>query len=84
MNIKAELKPPVEERYREELAALAALDAGPRPRGWRLSPGPCGPLSWAAGSRLCGTESRLQLRKNTWATTPWWSDASSPWQEAGG
>ena len=38
MNIKAELKPPVEERYREELAALAALDAGPRPRGWRLSP----------------------------------------------
>ena len=38
MNIKAELKPPVEERYREELAALAALDAGPRPLGWRLSP----------------------------------------------
>ena len=35
MNVKAELRPPVEEREREEMAALAALEAGPRRRGWR-------------------------------------------------
>src|SRR5690606_7764672 len=29
---------PAELRHAEELAALAAVDTGPRPEGWRLSP----------------------------------------------
>lgn len=32
------LREPLELRYRDELAALAAVDAGPRPPGWKLSP----------------------------------------------
>ena len=32
------LRQPAEERYAEELAALAANDAGSRPPGWKLSP----------------------------------------------
>ncbi len=32
------LRLPPEARYREELAALEASDAGPKPPGWRLSP----------------------------------------------
>ncbi len=33
-----EMKPPVEVRCREELEALQALDTGPRPLNWKLSP----------------------------------------------
>jgi len=32
------LRPPSEERFAEELAALAATDKGDKPPGWRLSP----------------------------------------------
>ena len=32
------IKPPVEVRYKDELAALAAADKGRRPENWRLSP----------------------------------------------
>ncbi|UQA59085.1 ATP-binding protein [Polyangium aurulentum] len=32
------LRPAAEVLYRDELAALAAVDTSPRPRGWRLSP----------------------------------------------
>lgn len=38
MERKAEIKPPVEVRYRKELEALAALDKGRRPLNWKLSP----------------------------------------------
>ena len=38
------LRSHAEQRYAEELAALAALDERPRPTGWRLSP-------WAVVSR---------------------------------
>ena len=41
------LRPHAEQRYAEELAALAALDERPRPAGWRLSP-------WAVVSYLMG------------------------------
>lgn len=41
------LRPHAEQRYAEELAALAALDERPRPTGWRLSP-------WAVVSYLMG------------------------------
>ena len=34
----AALRPPVEQVYARELAALAAADTGPRPAGWHLSP----------------------------------------------
>ena len=32
------IKPPVEIRYAQELAALAASDTGKRPENWKLSP----------------------------------------------
>ena len=32
------IKPPVEVRYADELAALAASDTGKRPENWKLSP----------------------------------------------
>ena len=41
------LRPHAEQRYAEELAALAALDERPRPTGWRLSP-------WAVVSYIMG------------------------------
>ena len=41
------LRPHAEQRYAEELAALAALDERPRPTGWRLSP-------WAVVAYLMG------------------------------
>ena len=41
------LRPHAEQRYAEELAALAALDERPRPAGWRLSP-------WAVVSYIMG------------------------------
>ena len=34
----SEIRLPAEARYAAELAALAAADAAPRPRGWKLSP----------------------------------------------
>ena len=34
----AEIRVPAEERYADELRALAAADKGPRPPGWKLSP----------------------------------------------
>jgi hypothetical protein len=30
---------PAEQRFAEEVAALAVADTGPRPAGWQLSPG---------------------------------------------
>lgn len=38
MEKMAEIKPPVEVRYRKELDALAALDTGRKPMNWKLSP----------------------------------------------
>lgn len=38
MDQRAEMKPPVEVRYKDELAALAAQDTGKKPIGWKLSP----------------------------------------------
>lgn len=38
MDKRLEMKPPVEVRYEEELAALATLDTGKKPLGWKLSP----------------------------------------------
>ncbi len=54
MDNKAQIKPPVEVRYRKELEALAALDTGKRPLNWKLSPkavrtfilGSSKPLEW--------------------------------------
>ena len=54
MNREEMIKPPVEVRYEKELAALAALDQGRRPQGWKLSPqavrtfilGSSQPLAW--------------------------------------
>lgn len=38
MEQRREMKPPVEVRYAEELAALSAWDTGKKPLGWKLSP----------------------------------------------
>lgn len=35
---RGDIRPPAEVRYADELAALAAADAAPRPPGWKLSP----------------------------------------------
>ena len=34
----AQMKPPIEVRYQEELEALKACDSGKRPVNWQLSP----------------------------------------------
>ena len=54
MDVRSELKPPVEVRYREELEALRALDTDRKPLNWKMSPkavrtfilGSREPLSW--------------------------------------
>ena len=46
------LRPHAEQRYAEELAALAALDERPRPTGWRLSP-------WAVVSYIMGESTKI-------------------------
>lgn len=38
MENHTQIKPPVEARYRKELAALKALDTGKKPENWQLSP----------------------------------------------
>ena len=40
--VRRQIDPP-EHAYAEELAFLAAYDDGPRPPGWRLTPGPWSP-----------------------------------------
>lgn len=57
MDQKSAMKPPVEVRYAEELAALAAWDTGNKPIGWKLSPkavrvfilGSRTPIPWNGG-----------------------------------
>src|ERR1700721_744645 len=46
---EAILRPPAEQEYQAELAALASADDRPRPPGWRLSP-------WAVTTYLLGGE----------------------------
>lgn len=76
------IRPQAEERYRAELEALAAADAGnKKPKGWKLSPravrdfilGRREPLEWE------GRE--LRIEKSIWATTRLSSGASSRWRE---
>jgi len=53
---KKVLRPPAEVLYAEELAALAKIDKGPRPPGWKLSPR-------AVRSFICGEKKPAVSRK---------------------
>ncbi len=54
------LRPPSEERYAEELAALAATDEGDKPPGWRMSPR-------KVCSFICGTDGAIS---HNWKGAP--------------
>ena len=82
MQENTKIRPQAEERYREELAALAAADTeNKKPQGWKLSPravrdfilGRREPLEWE------GRE--VRVNKNTSATMRLWNGASLPWRE---
>ena len=81
---KTILRPQAELRYQEELAALRLWDRDNRkPQNWQLSPKAVRLFILGSPRPVpCGGR-EIASAKNIWATTPWWSAASSPWRATG-
>ncbi|MDO5407055.1 MAG: AAA family ATPase [Eubacteriales bacterium] len=70
MEQRKEMKPPVEVRYAEELAALAAWDTGKKPIGWKLSPRAVRMFILGSKTPIPWKDSELKIQKKYLGNDP--------------